>query len=250
MSEGRRVPLRVRLVVGVVAGAVIAALPISQAMSPRANDGASGTPTMSPAVDGGASGTPTMSPAVDGGASGTPPIAVLPGSTYHALTPVRILDSVTGAGAAAPLASETPASFQVAGAFGVPPGATAIAGALSISRPSHAGYVALTAVSTSPTTVATSTASFVAGSSLSVGVTATLGQDGKLWALYMAGAFSQTVDIGFDLVGYYAPDRSGSTYHGLPPTRMLDSRGEIGGAAPLRSGVPESFQFTGSSDIP
>jgi hypothetical protein len=251
VSEGRRVPLRVRLAVGVVAAAVIAALPISQAMSPRANDGVSGTPAMSPRANDGASGTPTMSPAVDGGGdAGTQPIAVVAGSTYHALTPVRILDSVTGAGDAVPLASETPASFQLAGAFGVPPGATAIAGALSISRPSHAGYVALTAVSTSPTTVATSTASFVAGSSLSVGVTATLGQDGKLWALYMADAFSQTVDIGLDLVGYYAPDRSGSTYHGLPPTRILDSRGAIGGAGPLTSGVPESFQLTGSSGIP
>jgi hypothetical protein len=247
-----------------MAAAVIAALAISQAINPRANvGGASGTPGMSPAVDSGASGTPAMSPAVDSGASGTPamspsgssvpgtsPLPAAAGSTYHPLTPVRILDSATRAGGAAPLASETPTSFLVAGAFDIPSGATAVAGTLSISNPSRAGFVALTAVETSPIAVATTTASFAAGGSSSVGVTATLGSNGRLWFLYEAGASGQTVDIGFDLVGYYMPDRSGSTYHGLSPTRILDSRGGLGGAARLTSGVPQPFQLAGSFGIP
>jgi hypothetical protein len=249
--------------VGLIAAAAVAALAISQAINPRANvGGASGTGAMSPLV-GSASGTPGMSPAVGSGASGTPgmspsgssvpgtpPLPAAAGSTYHPLTPVRILDSLTHAGDAAPLASETPASYLVAGAFGIPTGATAVAGTLSISNPSGAGFVALTAVETSPGAVATMTASFAAGGSSSVGVTATLGSDGRLWALYEAGASGQTADIGFDLVGYYMPDRSGSTYHALPPTRVLDSRGGLGGAARLTSGVPQPLGLAGSFGIP
>jgi hypothetical protein len=233
-----------------MAAAVVAAVSISQAISPAASVGdASGTAAISPAVASSASGTPAISPAASG-VPGTPPLAAAAGSTYHPLTPVRILDSATRAGGAAPLASETPASYLVAGALGIPVGATAVAGTLSISNPSRAGFVALTAVETTPATVATTTASFAAGGSSSVGVTATLGSDGRLWVLYEAGASGQTTDFSFDLAGYYMPDPSGSTYHALPPIRIFDSRGELGGAARLTSGVPQQFQFTGNFGIP
>jgi hypothetical protein len=237
--------------VGLLAAAVIAALGISQAISPRANVGdASGSWKTSPAGSSSVPGPPATSPSAGSNAPGTPPLPAAAGSTYHPLTPVRILDSATRAGGATPLASETPTSYLVAGAFGIPTGATAVAGTLSISNPSRAGYVALTAVETSPATVTTMTASFAAGGSSSVGVTATLGSDGRLWVLYEAGASGQTVDFGFDLAGYYMPDRSGSTYHALPPTRILDSRGGLGGAGRLTSGVPQPLQLTGSFGIP
>ena len=173
-----------------------------------------------------------------------------PGSTYHALAPVRILDSATGAGGAAPLASETPESFQVAGAFGIPAGATAVAGTLSITGATQAGYVSLTAVATSSTAVATSTISFLADSPRSAGVTATLGDDGRLWALYVAEGAGQTAKVAFDLDGYYAPDFTGATYHPVGPVRVFDSRTAVGGAAPLASGIPESFQFAGEFGVP
>jgi hypothetical protein len=176
------------------------------------------------------------------------------GSTYHALAPVRIIDSSTGAaagaGGAASLESEVPRSFQMAGAFGIPDGATAVAGAISIAAPSHGGYVALTAVSTSPNSVATSTIDFTADSPRSAGVTATLGEDGKLWALFEAGVAGQTVGMAFDLAGYYAPDATGATYHAAGPVRIFDSRGAIGGAAPLASEVPQPFQLAGAFGIP
>jgi hypothetical protein len=172
------------------------------------------------------------------------------GSRYHALTPVRILESATGAGGATRLRSGKPAPFQIAGSFGVPAGATAVAGTLSISGASHAGYVALTPVSCTPTTISTSTISLPAGGSGTAGVTATLGDDGKLWALYVTGGGGGTAQLAFDLDGYYAPDVSGATYHAAGPVRVFDSRLGLGGATPLAAGVPEPFQLAGASGIP
>ena len=171
-------------------------------------------------------------------------------STYHAIAPVRVLDSSTGTGRAAPLASETPRSFQLAGASGIPAGATAVAGTLTINSASHGGYVTLTAVSTSPASVATSTIDFTAGDPCSTGVTATLGDDGKLWALYEAGVEGETVQMALDVQGYYVPDDTGATYHAVGPARIFDSRSALGGAAPLTAGVPEPFQLAGAFGIP
>ncbi len=179
-----------------------------------------------------------------------PAFTVVHASTYHAIAPVRVLDTSTGTGGATPLTSETPRSFQLAGAFGIPDGATALAGTLSISSPSRGGYVALTAVSTSPASVATSTINFTARDPCSAGVTATLGDDGRLWALYEAGVEGQTVQMSLDVQGYYVPDDTGATYHALGPARIFDSRSAVGGAAPLTSGVPEPFQLAGAFGIP
>jgi heparosan-N-sulfate-glucuronate 5-epimerase len=263
VSERRRLPRQGLLAVGLVCAAIVAAVPISQAISPHADVGggpgasltssaagsvASATPALTPAAGSDASGAPTSSPSA-AGSPGTAPLPAGAGSTYHPLSPVRILDSATRAGGAVPLVSATPASFLVAGAFGIPVGATAVAGTLSVSNPSHTGFVALTAVETSPATVTTMTASFTAGGSASVGVTASLGSDGRLWALYQAGAGGGTADFSFDLAGYYRPDRAGSTYHPLSPSRILDS-GVQRGAERLKSGLAQSLQLGGSFGIP
>lgn len=175
---------------------------------------------------------------------------VVPGSTYHALTPARIFDAATGAGGATPLISGTAESFQVAGGFGVPVGATAVAGTLSITKATRGGFVSLAPVSETPASIATSTINFGANDPRSVGVTATLGDDGKLWALYESGVAGRTALPAFDLEGYYAPDDDGATYHAVGPVRVFDSRTAFGGAAPLAADVPEPFQLTGAFDIP
>ena len=184
----------------------------------------------------------------------SPSVAVartlVPGSTYHALAPVRVLDSSTGAGGAAPIVSETPTAFQMAGDFGIPVGATAIAGTLSITSQTHGGYLSLTPVSHSSAAVASSTINFPANDPRSAGVTVTLGDDGKLWALFGAGVAAQTAQFAFDLEGYYAPDDLGSTYHAIGPVRIFDSRKSIGGAAALVADVPEAFQLGGAFGIP
>jgi len=177
-------------------------------------------------------------------------LTLAPGSTYHALAPVRVFDSSTGLGGATRLVSETPQSFQMTGAFGIPTGATAVAGTLSITSPSHSGYVALTPVEASPASVDTSSINFTAGKLSSAGVTATLGDDGRLWVLYVAGVAGQTAQVAFDLDGYYAPDDAGATYHPVGPIRVFDSRTAIGGATPLVANVPESFQLAGAFGIP
>jgi D-glucuronyl C5-epimerase C-terminus len=173
-----------------------------------------------------------------------------PGSTYHALSPVRVLDSATGTGGAAPLASDSPESFQVAGAFGIPRGATAVAGTLSISGATEAGSVSLTPVSTSRAAACTSTVGVQPGSPRSTGVTAVLGDDGRLWALYLASGGGQTAQLAFDLDGYYSPDETGATYHPVEPARVFDSRTAAGGAVALVSDEPETFQLAGSFGIP
>ena len=205
------------------------------------------TPTASP-VTPATPGTLTTPPPGAGGSS-TVRAAMnrMPGSTYHVMDVARVVGTASGANA---LASEEPEWFQVAGAWGIPVGATAVTGVVAIADPSRAGYLALTAVAASPAAVATSTLDFPAQATRSEYVTADLGDDGRLWALYEAGATGETARLMFDVDGYYAPDARGATYRAVGPVRAFDSAAALGGAAPLASGRPSPFSSGACSESP
>jgi hypothetical protein len=125
------------------------------------------------------------------------------GSTYHPLAaPVRIVDSRIALGLPTKLTSGSPQSFQVTGVGGVPAGATAITGNVTVTGQTAAGYVALT--TSSQANPSTSTINFPVGDNRANGVTSSLGSGGKLWAVYKAttGATTQLV---FDVTGYFTP---------------------------------------------
>jgi hypothetical protein len=128
---------------------------------------------------------------------------IVSGSTYHPLAgPARIVDSRIPLGLATKLTSGSPQSFQVTGVGGVPAGATAITGNVTVTGQTALGFVALT--TTSQANPSTSTINFPVGDNRANGVTTPLGSGGKLWAVYKATA-GATTQLVFDVTGYFTP---------------------------------------------
>ena len=69
------------------------------------------------------------------------------GSTYVSLAPARILDTRNGTGLSGTFTSTVPRSLQVTGVGGVPSGAIAVTGNLTVTNQTSPGYAALTTVS-------------------------------------------------------------------------------------------------------
>ncbi len=131
--------------------------------------------------------------------------SILASSTYHALAgPVRIVDSRIALNLPTKLHSSVPQSFQVT-AFngdGIPAGATAITGNLTVTGQTAAGYVAIT--TTSQANPSTSTINFPVGDNRANGLTSPLGAGGKLWAVYKSSTSTATTQLVFDVTGYFS----------------------------------------------
>jgi len=121
------------------------------------------------------------------------------GASYFALPPARLLDTRVGNGLAGVFSANAPRTFLVAGRGGVPVGAVAVTGNLTITNASREGYVALTPTPTS--SASTSTLNFPTGDTRANGVSIALGPGGNLSAVYAAPGGS-TVHIIFDVTGY------------------------------------------------
>ncbi|HEX7490907.1 MAG TPA: PQQ-binding-like beta-propeller repeat protein, partial [Candidatus Limnocylindrales bacterium] len=191
--------------------------------------------------------TVTATNGVGPGPASDPSAAVTLGSTFHPITPVRLLDTRSGNGLSGPLQPFTPRTFQITGRDVIPAGATAVTGNLTVTdeTSSYAVYLGPDPV-TNPTS---STLNFVKGDVSANGVTVALGSGGALSATYMAPAGS-TTNLVFDVTGYFTPDDSGATYHPITPVRLLDSRANNGLSGTLPANTPKTFQITGRSGIP
>jgi hypothetical protein len=168
-------------------------------------------------------------------------------STYHAMEPVRLLDTRYNNGLNGKFVANTPRTFQVAGRGGVPSGASAVTGNVTVVD-STGGW----AVYLGPTPAqnpATSTVNFGAGEIVANGLTVALSSKGTLSATYM-GAAGWTTNLVFDVTGYYTPDMSGATYHPIDPVRLLDTRYNNGLDEPLQANAPVTFQVTGRGGVP
>ncbi len=105
--------------------------------------------------------------------------------TYVPLPPTRVLDSRIGTGLAGAFAANVPRTFQVAGVGGVPAGAVAVTGTLTVTNQSGAGFVYL---GPDPAPYpASSTVNFPAGDSRATGVTMALSPGGTLSATLGGG---------------------------------------------------------------
>ena len=126
-------------------------------------------------------------------------------ATYHPLAgPVRIVDSRTALNLATHLSNGVPQSFQVTGfnSDGIPAGATAITGNLTVTGQTALGYVSLT--TSSQANPSTSTLNFPVGDTRANGVTTALGSGGKLWAVYKSPTAGATTQLVFDVTGYFS----------------------------------------------
>jgi hypothetical protein len=170
------------------------------------------------------------------------------GVKYHTLTPARVLDSRVGAGLAGKFVANTPRTFQVSGHAGVPAGAVAITGNLTVVGQTKAGYVSLTpAPDPNPLT---STINFPLGDTRANGVTVPLSGAGKLSAVFKASGGS--TDLILDVTGYYLAGASGLRFYPLNPGRIMDTRfntlTQLFG--PFTSSIPRTLVTGGHFGVP
>ncbi len=169
------------------------------------------------------------------------------GSTFHPLTPARLLDTREANGLSGAFGAFTPRTFQVTGRGGVPANASAVTGILTVTGQTSGGWVLLGPVET--TSATSSTINFPVGDDRANGVTVALSGSGTLSAVFGAAPGS-TVELLFDVTGYFVPNTSGATYVALTPTRLLDTRSANGLPGPFVAGAPRTFQVTGRGGVP
>jgi hypothetical protein len=176
-------------------------------------------------------------------------------TTYHPVTPTRILDSrQANNGFAGKLAANRPRTFQVTGrdligGGTVPSNASAVTGNLTVTGASSSWAVYL-----GPDPIAypsTSTINFTRGETIANGVTVALSSTGSLSATYSSTS-GNTTDLVFDLTGYFTPDTSsGNTYHPLAtPARIVDSRLGLGLKHKLVANTPAPFPVWLHGNVP
>jgi outer membrane protein assembly factor BamB len=174
------------------------------------------------------------------------------GATYHAITPARVLDTRNGTGGlSAPFTNHVARTFTVTGgSSGVPSGATAVTGNLTVTGQTSSGYLFIGPVAANNPT--SSTLNFPVGDDRANAVTVALGAGGKLSITFVAPSNGPTAHAIFDVTGYFTPDTSGATYHPLAPKRLLDTRNGTGGLpGPFTNHVARTFGVTGgSSGVP
>lgn len=170
-----------------------------------------------------------------------------PGASYTGIDPVRLLDTRVGNGLAGPFTAGVVRSFQVAGRGGVPLGAVAVTGNLTITAQTSAGWVAIGPAMTPAPGISALNAP--RGDNRAASVTIPLAGDGTLGAVYGAtpGATTQLV---FDVTGYFLANTSGATYTPLAPARILDSRYAVGLAGSFLQRTPRTFQVAGLGGVP
>ena len=187
------------------------------------------------------------------GASPTAPDSgpnTLAQATFVGLTPTRILDTRNGTGLSGPFSSHVARTFQVTGGTsGVPAGARAVTGNLTVTAQTSLGYLY---VGPNPVNDPTSsTLNFPIGDDRANGVTVALSATGTLSITFVAPTSGPTTHAIFDVSGYFTSGGTGATYHSLTPTRILDTRNGTGLSGPFSSHVARTFQVTGgTSGVP
>jgi outer membrane protein assembly factor BamB len=127
----------------------------------------------------------------------------LPGATYHALTPVRILDSRDHTGGLGTFSSHVAQTFTVIGHGGVPANATAVTGNVTVTGQTSGGFLSIGPVAQNNPT--SSTLNFPVGDDRANAVTVALGTGGTLSVTYAAATQGPTAQVIFDVTGYFTP---------------------------------------------
>jgi hypothetical protein len=125
------------------------------------------------------------------------------GATYHALTPTRILDSRDGTGLSGKFSSHVARTFGVTGHGGVPAGATAVTGNLTVTQQTSLGYLSIGPNAQNDPT--SSTLNFPLGYDLANAVTVGLDVNGGLSITYAAPTYGPSAHVIFDVTGYFTP---------------------------------------------
>jgi hypothetical protein len=169
------------------------------------------------------------------------------GARFTALDPTRVLDTRTDVGLAGTFQTGTPRTFAVAGEGGVPSGAIAVAGNLTVTGQTQPGHVSLGPVADA--TPSTSSLNFPMGDTRANGVVVPLGAGGTLSGVFVSSA-AGSVQLIFDVTGYFGTGSSGAVFVPLNPARLLDSRTGNGLSGAFSMGDPRTFDVAGRGGVP
>ncbi len=168
-------------------------------------------------------------------------------ATYHAIAPKRLLDTRDGTGGlSGAFTNHVARTFQVTGSdpTGVPTGATAVTGNLTVTGQTSNGYLFIGPDPVNNPT--SSTLNFPRGDDRANAVTVALSATGSLSITFVAPTNGPTAHAIFDVTGYFTADGTGATYHAIPPARLLDTRDGTGGLnGPFTNHSGRTFQVTG-----
>jgi spore germination protein YaaH len=174
-------------------------------------------------------------------------VAGATGSTYVPLTPARILDTRTGNGLTGLFTSDTPRSFAVNDRGGVPAGAVAVTGNLTVVGPSSGGYLYVGPVAAS--TPPSSSLNVLKGDTRAASVTVKLDGSGRLGVVWK-GSVGAKAHVLFDVTGYFVNSSAGATFYPLDAARVLDTRVANGLPGPFPRNVVRTFQATARGTVP
>jgi hypothetical protein len=127
----------------------------------------------------------------------------LPTLSFVPITPTRVLDTRNGTGGlSGPFGNHEARTFQVTGgSTGVPAGARAVTGNLTVTGQTSNGYLYIGPVAMNNPT--SSTLNFPAGDDRANGVTVALSATGTLSITFVAPSNGPTAQAIFDVTGYY-----------------------------------------------
>jgi hypothetical protein len=169
------------------------------------------------------------------------------GAKYVPLTPTRLLDTRDGTGLSGVFSSHVARSFAVVGHGGVPTGATAVTGNLTVTQQSSRGFLYVGPIAANDPS--SSTLNFPVGDDRANGVTVALGTGpaaGTLSVTYVGSVPGATAQVIFDVTGYFTGNGSGTRYTALTPARILDTRFGTGGLwSPFGSHLARAFTVIG-----
>ncbi len=168
-----------------------------------------------------------------------------PPSTFHAVDPVRILDSRTGVGGfTSPWSPGETRSLALAGHGAVPSDATAVIVNVTVTNTSAPGF--LTVAPSGGQVPNASNLNFSGGETAANLVTAQIGSQGRVDITSTAAR----TDVVADLVGYYSPG-GGDLFEPVVPARILDSRTGMGGySTPWGPGEQRPLTIAGVAPVP
>ena len=150
------------------------------------------------------------------------------GSTYHAVTPARLLDSRTGTGGiSGPVGSHEARSFAVTGTSGVPADATAVTGNLTVTAQTRQGYLYIGPSAERSDQLHPQLPRGRPSRTASRWLSAPEAHSGSP----SRSGRGNTAYVIFDVTGYFTPDSSGAAYprshrraSSIPATARADSR--------------------------
>jgi hypothetical protein len=168
--------------------------------------------------------------------------------TVMSLSPARIMDTRTNLGVTGPVPALGTVSLQVTGKGGVPAsGVSAVVVNVTAVDPTSAGYITVWPSGT--TMQQTSNLNFQAGQNIPNLVVVPVGADGKIQLFNGSGG---TVQLLADVTGYIiggTPTLPG-TLTSLAPSRIMDTRTNLGVTGPVPALGTVSLQVTGQGGVP